>query len=304
MRKIFSSLLFLLILALGIHYFESHKGFFSLITTLSAHYVLMLSLLTILLSLSYGLQVKILTDHFQLNLTFFRCFGLSRATSFVNLWLPAGGGASFKAVYLKKLHDLNYSSFIASSGIAIAINFLLNSFFALVLLGMSGRDADMHLLVMSGVIFIAVLLVLFLGHSVMSRFGGLLGYFKNIIAEWDAMRKDRRTLKKLFGTSGVIFMLATLRVYVSFHAFSADISIVTCGTMAAFATMTGILNLVPANYGIREAIIISFSGISGIDINIGVHAAAFDRISSVLWTMVLTLFFRYGKAEKKADTIS
>ena len=64
-------------------------------------------------------------NHYNLDIGFLECYGLSRTSSFINLLLPVGGGASYKAIYLKKLLRLRYSSYIASMAIANIIKIMI-----------------------------------------------------------------------------------------------------------------------------------------------------------------------------------
>ena len=92
-KKIISGFIFLLIIAAGIFYYYEHQQDFHIITTISVSALVALSFLFIVNSLCYGLQLKILMNHYKLNIGFLQCYGISRVGSFMNLFLPIGGGA-------------------------------------------------------------------------------------------------------------------------------------------------------------------------------------------------------------------
>jgi uncharacterized membrane protein YbhN (UPF0104 family) len=295
-KKLFPVLILVLIGIIGIQYYIKYKERFYLITTVSMSSVLVISLLMIILYLSYGLQLRILLNHYRLNLHYLQCLGLSRATNLFNSLLPFLG-ASFKAIYLNKYHNFNYSSFIASMGVTNILHLMVNSVCALILIGIAGKSILLFLV--TGTIFTCSLLFFLLGHKLSKLDFVPFRYLENIICEWQGIRKDAKTLTKLFFLSTFNLAITGFIIYLSFIAFSINVSPVTSWTIAALTTITGVMNLVPGNFGIREAIIIAISSMSDIGINEGVHAAALGRILSIFWTLVLIPLFSYNFLRKK-----
>ncbi len=101
-KKIFSILFFLIITIISITYYLKHREDFYLITTISLEAVIVLMCIAFFISLCYGLNLKIMLEHYNLRLKFLECYELSRAGSFANLLLPIGEGDSAKVIYLKK----------------------------------------------------------------------------------------------------------------------------------------------------------------------------------------------------------
>jgi uncharacterized membrane protein YbhN (UPF0104 family) len=216
------------------------------------------------------------------------------------LGLPFLGGASFKAIYLKKFHNFGYSSYIASMGIANMLHLMVNAICAMILIGIAGKSILLFSIV--SIIFLVSLSFFLLGHKLSGLHFVSLRCLENIIDEWRRIRKDVRTLAKLFFLSTFNLAIIGFYTYVSFIAFSINISLVTSWTIAAFTTITGLMNLIPGNFGIREAIIIAISGMSGIGINEGVHAALLSRMLSIFWTLLLTPFSHIIFLRKKGES--
>jgi uncharacterized membrane protein YbhN (UPF0104 family) len=149
-RRILSYVLLVMIAAMAVLYFMGHREEFHIIGAVSGGAVVLLSVLQLFSGIFYGLQQKILTDHYKLNLNFFQWYGLIRATSFANLWLPFAAGTSVKALYLKKVHNLDYSSFIALTAVMNLIKFMVNSLFACILLLVTIRSAPPFLFAPEG----------------------------------------------------------------------------------------------------------------------------------------------------------
>ncbi len=72
MRKIATFLLFVALVGIGTFYYIQHKEDFHLITALSIGAVFVLSIIGLITRFCYGLQLKILTDYYNLNLNFLR----------------------------------------------------------------------------------------------------------------------------------------------------------------------------------------------------------------------------------------
>lgn len=293
-KKLLSVVFLVCIAAAGIIYYFKHREDFYLITSVSMSALVVISSLFIVISLCFGLQLKILMNHYNLDIGFLECYGLSRTSSLINLLLPFGGGASFKAIYLKKLLKLRYSSFIASMAIANIIKIMIFSLAAVFLVMPLGGVLS----AVSIMTFSASLLFLLLGHKLKKLDITSAGYVIKVIDEWQKIKEDRSTITKLVCLSLFVFAVTSFSIYLSFRAFSVDISARAGGTIAAFTTITGLLNIVPGNLGIREALFIIISRTYGIEINESVHAAALGRLMQTIWTFILASFFRYNFSRK------
>lgn len=298
MRKIISYLVLLAIAGMAAFYYAGHREDFHIIATVSVGAIAVLSVLQLFSGILYGLQLKIMTDHYRLNLNFFQWYGLMRATSFANLWLPSGAGTSVKALYLKKVHNLNYSSFIAMAAITNLVKFMINSLFACILLRFAMRSASVFLFAVSLFVFVATSAFILFSHRIRSRFFPSWDFLKKVAEEWQDIRKDHAVVVKLILVSCFLFFLTSAQVYVSFRAFSFALSPATSGIISAFTTITGAIALIPGNFGVKEAIIVGISGIDGIGVNEGIHAAALSRITGIAWTLLLSSFFSHKFFDK------
>ena len=290
-KKLLAVLVFTGVMGAIGFYLLRHREEFHLITRVSTGAVFVLSVFTVIASLCYAVQLKIVLDHYGLRLTLLDCFGISRATSFADLWLPFGGASSLKAVYLKKFHDLRYSSFIASMGIAQMMKVMVNSMAAIVLLTLAGVKTTTLLPAAAGAILL-VTLAFFLGaHKIDIEFFRISRHLKTLMEEWQKIRADHRTMHKLILLNLAFFSLNCLLINSAFRSFGVGIPSAACGLIASFTIIAGVINLVPANLGIREAVVMASSSMLGTGINEGLHAAALMRIVSTIWTLLLAPFF-------------
>jgi uncharacterized membrane protein YbhN (UPF0104 family) len=290
-RRIAAIIIFMGVMGAVGFYVLRHREEFHLISRVSIEALSFLSVLIVLASFCYAVQLKILTDHYGLGLTLMDCFGISRATTFADLWLPFGGASSLKAVYLKKFHDLRYSSFIASMGIAQMMKIMLNSMAAVVLLTISGVKTAALLTATVGTIFLSTLAFFLVAHRIDNRFFGISRHLKTLMEEWQKIRADHRTLKRLILLNLALFVLNCFLIGAAFRSFGIAIPPVAICLIASFTIITGVINLVPANFGVREAVIMASSAMFGAGLNEGLHAAALIRIVGTIWTLLLAPVF-------------
>jgi uncharacterized protein (TIRG00374 family) len=176
---------------------------------------------------------------------------------------------------------------------------MVNSLFALVLLFFVKAKVPVLLFWVVSFFLLSTVTVLLLAHRVRRDYLPSLRIVQNIGKEWSKFRKDHETLIKLTGINCVIFIIGGLQVYLSFSAFSVHISLVTSGVIAALAIITRTINLIPGNFGIRELIIVTLSGLEGIKVNEGLHAAALSRIIEIALTLILAPGFFYNLSKKE-----
>jgi uncharacterized membrane protein YbhN (UPF0104 family) len=274
-KKLLAVLIFTGVMGAIGFYLLRHREEFHLISRVSTGAVFVLSVFTVIASLCYAVQLKIVLDHYGLRLTLLDCFGISRATSFADLWLPFGGASSLKA----------------SMGIAQMMKVMINSMAAIVLLTFAGLKTTTLLPAAAGAILL-VTLAFFLGaHKIDIEFFRISRHLKTLMEEWQKIRMDHRTMHKLILLNIAFFFLNCLLISSAFHSFGVAIPFTASCLIASFTIITGVINLVPANLGIREAVVMASSAMLGTGINEGLHAAALMRIVSTIWTLLLAPFF-------------
>ena len=291
-KRLLSFLLLAGLIILSGFYYMTHREEFQLLSSFSAPAISILVLLEILMILCLGLQMKILTNHYNLGLSFMQCFGLARMTSLANLMFGFAAGASVKAVYLKRFHDLKYGSFIAATGIASIIKLMIGGLFATALLLTLEEPAN-FLLLIAAAISASTLLFFGLAHKIPQRFFSFWSMIGDLVEEWRLIRHDRTMILQLVLLSIILFIVYSLEVYLAFGAFGIDASFAVSGVITAFDNLAGAVKLIPGNVGIKEAIFGMISVTYGIGINQGVHAAVLHRIVRAVVSLLVGSGFAY-----------
>jgi uncharacterized membrane protein YbhN (UPF0104 family) len=290
-RLVSLSLLAGLIIFCGLYY-TSHKEEFQLLRSISAQPIIILTSLELLMILGLGLQMKILTNHYNLGLSFMQCFGLARMTSLANLMFGFAAGASVKAVYLKRFHDLKYGSFIAAIGIGSIIKLMVGGLFATALLLTLEHPVN-FLLFVAGGISASTLLFLGLAHRIPQGVFSFSNLISDLVKEWQRIRHDRTMILQLILLSIFLFIIYSLEIYFAFGAFGIEASFSVSGVITAFDNLAGAVKLIPGNVGIKETIFGIVSATYGIGINQGVHAAVLHRIIRAVVSLLVGSGFAY-----------
>jgi len=281
-----------LVLTVAILYYLRHREDFHLITAISIWAIVSLVFINCLLALCRGYELKSLMGHYHLKLRFRQWFGIPLMSTCANLLIPVVGGTSFKAVYLKKIHDLRYSSFVASVAIASLLRLLISGLLGTVLLMATDRKA-LVLLPISALVLLGTGLFLLFGHRLPDRLVSFWPTLVRVLQEWRKIRTDQALILRLVLFNALIFFLSSLSTLVSFQAFSLNISVAGSGVINAFATISRAPNLIPGNFGLKEALYIFIAGVEGITVNQALHAAIIHRILGMSSTLLLAPFFAH-----------
>ena len=286
LRVIISVVLFLAILALGAVYFVHHLNDFRLITTLAVAPVVLVVCCKLVLIVLQAMPLVWLTEPYGVRLTWLQAFSLSRATMFASLFLPFPGGASVKAVYLKRFHDFKYASFIAAMSISSIIKIMVVSLFAIVVT-LPFLPASAMLLLVAGAFFAGSAGFLLLAHRVPDRWLSFWGRLQRLAGEWRTIRLDRLPLLKITLVNACGLVVSVFTVQGAFGAFEINIPLAAAAAISCFLNLIGTMKLIPGDLGIRELVVVGISGLYGVGVNESLHAAALHRLVETLLTLLL-----------------
>jgi uncharacterized membrane protein YbhN (UPF0104 family) len=303
MKKVFLTIVWLIILAGLVYYLVSHSDELGKIIDLSAANISLLAVLFLATQMLNGAEIMTLMKAGDIRLKFWECFRLANISTAAN-YLPLKGGMMARAVYLKKRHDLSYMDFadltvagmllaamtiFASGAVFITGSYLLKGTFYKGLF----------------IIFISLFFVFFVLTVLLRALNGKLKWKK-----LDQLGNGLRVIlgkKSIFARLIAINLLAVivmgLRFFVSFRAlsFSAPFLLsVLCGEVKKVTTIIG---LVPSGLGISEISAGAISGAMKDGLDIGVFAASLDRVVSVAVLLAAGTysFYYLAKTRKKVE---
>jgi uncharacterized protein (TIRG00374 family) len=202
-------------------------------------------------------------------------FYVSLISSVGNYFAPVGAGLGFRAVYLKRRHNLGYGDFIATVAGNYVLVFLTTSLAGLVALlvmrHQTGHAYWVLMAVFAGLFVIdlmlmsvkvARLIVRLLERLRFAKF--IAGLLQKIIEGWLLIVRDKRLITRLLGLTVVGFPLLLLTIYLVLSSIGLHVSFSGLLLLAALSSLSVFINVTPGNIGIKEAVFIFSSQAIGL----------------------------------------
>jgi len=279
------------------HYAE-FSGVFS---EISVAYLLLIACASLGMIAVAGLFLKVLIAEFKIDLGFWEYFSLTGLTCFGNIFLPMKGGVGFKALYLKRKYNFDYSNFVASLAANYLVGFNLTS--ATALLGMLGYY--MYAGYWS-IPLAAVFLTLLAGTSwaifIPPRrldwipFTWVRRKTNEVLDGWHLVRRSGGTVFRLYGILFLYTALTSAITWLEFAAFGMkDISGNPIGlaqsiVFTAIASLSVFVGITPAALGIRESLLMFCSQTLGISPAQALAVSLLDRAISFIVLALISAF--------------
>lgn len=292
-RAIFSYLLTIIFVIVFLYYLEKNRQILESLRSISLRYLVLIGLLVIPSKVVIGLKFKVMMDFFGARLKFREWFGLACISSMANYILPAKAGIATQAFYMKRIHNFDYTKFIVFLAVFAVFLFTLNSFSGLLLL--------IFYPAVKGKFFLGLFYIFSVTAAISLAAIILLPYLSRLKIRWrliskiaegiSVMRKAHFVLPYLFIIQLFEVFFVGLRLFLSYRAIGVDIELVPALIVGLFASSSGILNITPANLGVRELAIAFSSLLVGESTAVGLTASLLDRTLGTTVTLIAGLIF-------------
>ncbi len=216
-----------------------------------------------------------------------------------NFFAPAGAGFAFRAAYLKKKHNFQYSDYIATLYGNYIIVFLVNSLFALLALYLlRSKSSSVFVtlvLVFGGIFCVSLLLSLvripskLLERDMRNKY---VGKFAKILLQmlegWNGIVANRKLMAKLTLLIAFNFVLSLLVAKLEVVALHLTISFPALLLFTVLGSLSLFVSVTPANLGVKEAIYLFSSSVIGFSAPQILSIALVDR--GVLFIVLVALW--------------
>lgn len=242
---------------LGIYLFQNREVFSSLKSITAAQIILIIAIETVnFLIGSYLNYLLVRRFGYQVNMK--DSILLQYINSFLNKILPTiGGGAAFRAVFLKRKYGFPYSQFVSTLG-----GFYLISFIATSLIGLACmlffylRLGTTNWIVLAA--FLALLLpclfIIFFSPNIPDRENLIIRAIHNVITGWNLLKKDLRFILLYTILIVIQLMLSAWQMLIAFQAIGINTYYVQTLFLSSLGIILAFLNFTPDGIGIREAV--------------------------------------------------
>lgn len=272
-------------LAFG-YYIVTNKEDLKPLLEINPGYVILIFLAQLGAIFSNGLFVKIIIEPFKKFIKVKEAFYVSILSTVGNFFAPVGAGFGFRAVYLKKKHDLSYSNYFSTLSGNYIVVFLVTSIFGILGMLLLRQEFTYQGLIITGVF--AAMLVVASGLMLLKPsqipvlekntiLNKIVGTLSGVAKGWAYVASHGQLLLKLIilttlnlflAVAALFFIITALSIYTTFPAL---LLLSVLGSLSLF------INITPGNIGVKEAVFIFSSTTLGLSVNDIILIALIDR---------------------------
>lgn len=250
----------MLVVALLAWYLYKNRDVFSALRHISWQQVLIIILVDTLIFLTSSLMYYAMIQRLDPRVSFQDCLLLQYANNFLNKFLPTiGGGAAFRAIYLKKRYRFPYSHFISTVAGIYIIKFFTTPFIGLMcLLLIYFQTGVYNWLMILGFLclFLPSLAIIIFSPKIPESNKRLLKALKSMVAGWNLLKKDPKYVLIFGFLSITLLFLTSLKKLIIYQTLDGSANIISMVYLSTLSIIIPLLNFTPGGIGIKEGLYI------------------------------------------------
>ncbi len=272
------------------YYVYSHREDFTFLGSVSLPETFAAGLLILLTFMVNVFQLKLFLRKFCPDLGFLELTALSGGSILGNLLFPMRGGTAGLAVYLKKVHGLDFEAFAAIYGGTALLVAFINT--ALALLGLAllawlhGYTHPVLTVLVLGSFGICLYLCVFPPPMTWKK-RGILGAVVGAAHSWHLLTRDRQLLFRAMVSFLLISLALTLSLYLIYRALGMPLSFSAVIITSSLGNLANLVPITPGSLGVFDVVLIQLPQIFGLDPARSIAATLVFRALSFLWAFVL-----------------
>ena len=263
-----------------------------------------------------GLFTKFTLEAFDKKMSYKEVNYLSLLSSIGNFFGPILGGASIRAVYLKKKHNFEYSKFISTLYGFYIVTFLSNALIGLILVAnyMLRGNQSAELWAVAAVfmfIFLANLALVVIPGKLLHRIVELLGFLPKrlvkianlMIGGWETIRTNNKLIVKLFMLNLVITTMIVVESSVLYQLFVSSWQLSSVVLYSILGTLSTLVSVTPGAVGVKEAIFLFSSSVTSVTPDQILQMATIDRSATFLLLLISYITVKLFSVDKRIDPV-
>ena len=241
-----------------------------------------------------GSKLKILAGSYNIQLNTREIIGLSSITTSLNNFFFKAGSL-FTSNYLKQRHEFSFMSFAGTQGADHLILFLINALCGLTIsLALVFEQKEIFFPLVICYFSAAVFLILIFSKTfnIQHRSNKFLNTLIRGINSLYRILKNKKLLCLLCAHNLLLVGLSALRLILVCNVLNIEISFGYC---LLFITLTPVISAIPiihSDLGTRELAIGMYSQWLGMGFQAGMLATLLDRCFVMLWSILISLYYR------------
>ncbi|MEI6481165.1 MAG: lysylphosphatidylglycerol synthase transmembrane domain-containing protein [Candidatus Saccharibacteria bacterium] len=245
-----------------------------------------------------GLFIKYIVGSFNKQLDSYESVRVSLLSSIGNFFASSGAGLGFRAVYLKKKHDLSYSDYMATMYGNYLLIFIINAVIgitSLMLIGSNGSPQFVGVgLFFTGLLIASLILSFLIIPTIKIHNKYLSAAAQTLRKMSDGWRLVTRNRKLLLHLSLLVMIQIILTVLIAWFELSSLSISIGFGQLLLFSVLGSLsifISLTPANIGVKEAVYVVTATVIGLSTPQILSLALIDRgilfiTLAVLWAVI------------------
>jgi uncharacterized membrane protein YbhN (UPF0104 family) len=276
---------------LCVWYVVAHRADFAFIAAVSVPDLAAAGVFVLTTYLIIAYQYHLFLRHFGLTLGFVELIAMTAGMLLGNLVLPMRGGSGGLAVYLKRVHALDFQAFGAIYGGTALLAALVNTGLALLgLLVLWWLHGFVHVPLAGLVLAVfgaCIYLCLFPPKLGPGR--GLVGTVLEVTRSWHALTQNRRLLAALSFSFLVLALDLCLAFYFIYRAMGMRLSLSAVLITSSLGGIANLIPITPGSLGIFDAVVIQVPQLFGVDPARSIAGALVFRAMSFAWGFLMGL---------------
>lgn len=263
--KLVTTLLGLLaMILLGVYLFQNREVFSSLRSITAGQVFLIIGIETVNFLLGSFLNYS-MVRRFGYRVSFLDSVVLQYINSFLNKILPTiGGGAAFRAVFLKKKYHFPYSQFVSTLG-----GFYLISFIATALIGLAcmiwvyAKYGVTNWVIIAAFLALIVpsIFIIIFSPKLPNQDNRIINAVRRIIDGWNILKNDKGFIAFYTVLIVIQLLLSSWQMLIGFKAIGVQAGFIQMVLLSSLGIILSFLNFTPDGIGIREVVYVFSSGI-------------------------------------------
>lgn len=245
------------VVLLGFYLYQNREVFTSLRNITISQIAIILGIETANFLLGSALNYS-MVRRFGYHVSYFDSVILQYINSFLNKILPTiGGGAAFRAVFLKKKYQLPYSQFAATLG-----GFYLISFIATAGIGLASMAwiyqrygvTNWIIIIAFSALIVPSLIVVFFSPRIPEKKNRILNSLSRAVDGWNLLKKDKGYIAFYTAVIVLQLLLSSWQMFFAFKAIGIQTSYIQVLFLSSLGIILSFLNFTPDGIGIREVV--------------------------------------------------
>ncbi len=308
MKKHLSKIITGLFLVAFLVYGFKNQNIFSALGQVSLISLIFIAIARLMVFVSNGLFTKWTAEVFTKKMSVGESLYLIILSAAGNFFGPLLGGASIRAVYLKKVHNLSYGKFTSTLMGYYLILFIVNITAALVALALLPKSHQTNQLLVIFGIWLAVLVVMLfikLPNKKRLEWFSNKKYLKTVVKifydieeGWHTILKSKKLLARMVFLALVSYGVQFFIAFLEFQAIGVSVSPAALGLYTTIVAISLLISVTPGAIGIRETLLIIVGTTLLVSTDQILQVAVIDRGVTFLLLILLFLLTRSSRVKR------